>query len=282
MTDIYIFGAGQTGIKILNEIKDDGVNIIGFLDNNSLKHNTKVEGLEVFGDASYIKNKQFSKIIVGSLPGYRVINEELKKMGVTEDKIDSQFVEYPVRAREQFLVDYAEIWRDISADVAEGGVFQGEFAKLINSQFSNDKLYLFDTFEGFDERDLVTEYKNNYSQEIEGHFQTTTVQLVMDKMVNSENVIVKKGYFPETTLGLEDSKYKFVNLDFDLYEPTLAGLKYFYPRMLPGSIILIHDYFNNGYKGIRKAVSEFKKIEPNLLIMPIGDNYSIGIVKSYN
>lgn len=30
MTGIYIFGAGQTGVKILNEIKDDGVNIIGF------------------------------------------------------------------------------------------------------------------------------------------------------------------------------------------------------------------------------------------------------------
>lgn len=275
---VYIFGAGQTGLKIYREVQKD-MEIIGFLDNNELKHGSYIEGIPVLGDAGYLRDRKFDKVIIGSLPGFRVMNQELENQGVPSKKIDSSFVKYPVKAREQFLFDYAKIWRDIEANVAEGGVFQGEFARLINQSFPEDSLYLFDTFEGFDKRDLKIEYENQYSNEILGHFQTTTTSLVLKKCPVPEKVIIKKGYFPETTAGLETKRFKFVNLDFDLYGPTLSGLKFFYPKMLKGSVILIHDYFNNGYKGIKEAVEAFKEIERDLITVPIGDNYSIAIIK---
>lgn len=278
MKRVYIFGAGQTGLKIYNKIKKDKI-ILGFLDNNELKHGSYIEEIPVLGDAKYLKNKDFDEVIIGSLPGYRIMNQELIKIGISPEKIDSSFVMYPVKAREQFLFDYASLWKDREAAVAEGGVFQGEFARKINSSFPNDSLYLFDTFSGFDERDLIVEYENQYSNEILGHFKTTTVSLVLKKCEFPEKVIIKKGYFPQTTENLEKEKFKFVNLDFDLFEPTLAGLKFFYPKMLTGSVILIHDYFNEGYKGIKEAVEVYKKIERNLITMPIGDNYSIAIIK---
>lgn len=275
---VYIFGAGQTGLKIYNDIRDK-VDILGFLDNNSLKHGSFLEEVPVLGDATYIKEKEFDRIIVGSLPGFRVLNQELEEQGVEPHKIDSSYVKYPVIAREQFLYDYAKLWSERDAAVAEGGVFQGEFARVINKSFPKDVLYLFDTFEGFDKRDLMTEYSRGYSSEIEGHFQTTTPAQVLNKCPYPEKIIIKKGYFPNTTKGLEDKKFKFVNLDFDLYEPTLAGIIFFYPRMLKGSIILIHDYFNEGYKGVKQAVEDFADKEPQLITVPIGDNYSIAIIK---
>jgi O-methyltransferase len=33
-----------------------------------------------------------------------------------------------------------------------------------------------------------------------------------------------------------------VHLDADLYESTLAGLTFRYTRMLPGAILICHDY----------------------------------------
>jgi O-methyltransferase len=48
-----------------------------------------------------------------------------------------------------------------------------------------------------------------------------------------------------------------VSLDVDLYKPTLAGLNYFYPRLVKGGCIFIHDYNNRRYKGVRSAVEEF-------------------------
>ncbi|MDR3334041.1 MAG: TylF/MycF family methyltransferase [Treponema sp.] len=42
--------------------------------------------------------------------------------------------------------------RNIEGAVAELGVFKGDFAKRLNIAFPDRKLYLFDTFDGFDEQ----------------------------------------------------------------------------------------------------------------------------------
>jgi len=62
--------------------------------------------------------------------------------------------------------------------------------------------------------------------------------------------------YPATTEDLEES-FALVSLDVDLYKPTVAGLDYFYPRLVKGGCIFIHDYNNRRYKGVRKAVDEF-------------------------
>ena len=46
-------------------------------------------------------------------------------------------------------------------------------------------------------------------------------------MKNRENCIIKEGYFPETTIGIEEI-FSFVSIDVDLYEPMYAGLQFFY------------------------------------------------------
>ena len=83
------------------------------------------------------------------------------------------------------------------------------------------------------------------------------------------NCIVCKGYFPATTKDIED-KFAFVSIDTDLYEPILAGLQYFYPRLNSGGYIFIHDYNNEGYKGARQAVLEYCK-QHQIVFVPIPD-----------
>ena len=50
--------------------------------------------------------------------------------------------------------------------MAQGGLFLrfGRFGRNINKVFPDRKLYLFDTFDGFDKRDVKTEVNENYSQ----------------------------------------------------------------------------------------------------------------------
>lgn len=99
----------------------------------------------------------------------------------------------------------------------------------------------------------------------------------MSKMSHSENCIIRKGYFPETGKGIED-KFCFVNLDLDLYQPTLEGLKYFWDKMVPGSIILIHDFFAQDYPNVKTAVYDFEEyIGKQLTMTPIGDSLSIAV-----
>ena len=148
-----------------------------------------------------------------------------------------------------------EIYRyDIKGSCAEVGVYQGAFAREINHYFPDRKLYLFDTFEGFDKRDIGP-HETFFSEE---SFSDTSVEIVLNKMEHRENCIVKKGWFPETAEGVED-KFCFVSLDTDLYKPIKAGLEFFYPRLVNGGIIMVHDFnFNaENYQGVHDAVKEF-------------------------
>lgn len=98
-------------------------------------------------------------------------------------------------------------------------------------------------------------------------------------MLHPENCIIKKGYFPKTANGINET-FCYVNLDMDLYKPTLEGLRFFYPIMIKGGIIIVHDYSSKGYEGINATVHEFiEEISDNIVPFPIGDHVSIAIQK---
>ena len=278
MEKAIIFGATDTGKRIYEDIKNN-VEVIFFVDEDSKHWGGQVDGIPIKPPAD-IASAHFDFIYVGVLTFYQEVCLLLKNMGVPTDKIIGRYVEIPTYARIECL---RNIWQMLDEDgikgnVAELGVFRGDFAREINRLFQDRILYLFDTFEGFSEEDAVTEQKEGYSPKNRtGYFSNTSEQVVMEKMLYPEMVQIRKGYFPKTAEKLEDI-FCFVNLDADLYAPTLAGLNYFYPRMAPGGVILVHDYFSKAFKGAKAAVREFAKHQ-NIKFVPIGDTLSIAIRK---
>ena len=153
--------------------------------------------------------------------------------------------------------------RNIEGDMAEVGVYTGEFCKLFNRYFPDRKLYLFDTFSGFDSnRDAVNEVDIN-------NFKDTSVDIVLEKMKKPENCIIRKGYFPDTATCI-DGAFSLVSLDCDLYKPILAGLEFFYPKLVPGGYIFVHDFGSYHYEEVKKAVFEYCE-KVNAPIFPIVD-----------
>ena len=127
---------------------------------------------------------------------------------------------------------------------------------------------MFDTFEGFDKRNFV---KESNTTMVNADFSNTSVSKVLKKMKHPENCVVKKGFFPETTIGLESEEYIFVSIDADLYEPIYEGLKYFYPRLKKGGYIFVHDYNNiSSYNGVKKAVKQYSE-KNNITYFPLSD-----------
>jgi O-methyltransferase len=159
--------------------------------------------------------------------------------------------------------------RAVPGSVAELGVYRGDFASHINRVFPDRTLYLFDTFGGFDARDVSTERARSLSDGKQD-FSDTSVELVLGKMEHRDRCVVRKGFFPETAEGIDD-QFAFVSLDADLFEPILAGLKFFYPRLSPGGYIFIHDFNNAEYPGAREAVTSFCK-EHNIGFVPLADS----------
>jgi len=157
---------------------------------------------------------------------------------------------------------------NVAGNIAEVGVYKGDFAKRMNLLFSDRKLYLFDTFEGFSEEDVKVEQAKKYSSGTQD-FSDTSVEGVLAKMPHKSNCIVKKGFFPSTAADVDDF-FAFVSLDADLYQPILSGLNFFYPRLQKNGYIFIHDFNNSQYKGARDAVTSFCT-ENNIGYLPIPD-----------
>lgn len=182
--------------------------------------------------------------------------------------IDIQYLDY-IRLATLELVANQISKKNLSGSVAEVGVYKGKFAKYINQYFPEKKLYLFDTFEGFDEKDKKTEKELGLNEATQD-FSNTSADLVLKNMPFPEHCIIKKGFFPETAVGIEDN-FVFVSLDTDLYEPIYKGLIYFYPKMVKGGYIFVHDVNNDSYKGAAKAVEQFSS-EQNISFVPIPDS----------
>ncbi len=74
-----------------------------------------------------------------------------------------------------------------------------------------------------------------------------------------------------------DPCFALVSLDPDLYEPTLEGLRYFYPRLAPGGRILIHDYTSCQFEGVKMAVDEYCRAH-ELFVVPLMDLHGTAVL----
>lgn len=189
-------------------------------------------------------------------------------------QIDKNYFDY-IRLATLELVSYEISKRNLQGSVAELGVYKGKFARYINQYFPDRSLYLFDTFEGFDKRDLKSEKENEFSTG-DQDFSDTSIESVLKLMPHPKKCIPIKGFFPESAKSLNDI-FVFVSIDADLYEPIYNGLVFFYPRLVTGGYIFIHDFNNDNYKGSRKAVEQFCK-EQSINCLPLPDSGGSAII----
>ena len=148
----------------------------------------------------------------------------------------------------------------LAGDVAEAGVFRGDFAQYINYAFPNRTLYLFDSFEGFVPDESINEMQaGNATSAMVEAYKNQSVDTVLKKMTYPEMVDIRQGFIPDTFQGLDDKTYCFVSLDVDFEDSLLAGLRYFYPRLVENGYIFMHDYNSRQLQCAKAAVSRYEE-----------------------
>lgn len=253
----FIVVANFFSFDILNQCKQLGLDTqkIFFLYNN-------IETKDINSNyelASKYLGKEYSDIVkyrynlVRNISKDEVTNRTdiaLKNMPMYKDDY--------VRAKTLALVADEIKERNISGAVAELGVFKGEFARCINLEFPDKKLYLFDTFEGFAQKEADKEKSNgSCGNAFISAFKNVNLELVISKMPHPDKIVVKQGLFPETASEINET-FAFVSLDVDFEESTYKGLEYFYPRLSKGGYIFIHDYNYGYFDCIKKAIKRFE------------------------
>ena len=169
--------------------------------------------------------------------------------------------------------------KNIEGDMAELGVHKGFTAKLIHHYMPERKFHLFDTFEGVTESSVFKENDQTKYSAATLRFTDTSLNGVKNYITQvNNNIQYYKGNFPKSIpKNFHALKFAFVHLDFDFFEATLEGLKFFYPRMNPMGLMVIHDY--NSWPGARMAVDDFFKNKKELPIPLPDKSGSVLIVK---
>lgn len=146
---------------------------------------------------------------------------------------------------------------------AELGVWRGNSAKVIHTLAPQRRLYLFDTFAGFDRADAEAKAR----PDIAPHFVDTSAAQVAAFVAAPEVVRIIAGTFPQTAPQVPvEERFALVHLDCDLFQPTLDALIFFYPRLSPGGMVVVHDYGSGRWPGIARAVDGFLADKPEGLV----------------
>ncbi len=153
-------------------------------------------------------------------------------------------------------------------DIVECGVFKGaslirfaHFREIFNLT-DKKRIFGFDTFGYFPqpkfERDNEL-YKSFVASAGAESISKEQLNEVLKKKGIDEQVYLIEGDIrvtvPEFLRKNPDLKISLLNLDVDLYEPSVIILEYLYPRLSMGGILLLDDY--GKFPGESKAVDEY-------------------------
>ena len=163
----------------------------------------------------------------------------------------------------------------VRGDFVELGAYKGHTATLLArmARRAGSTAWILDTFEGFNPEDL-----QGIDAEHRMEFGDTSLEAVR-ALVGDDHVRYIKGYFPESTSQMPpELSFAMVHIDCDLYVPIRHALSYFYPRLVPGGYLIVHDYACLAWDGAERAVDEFFADKPEPVI-PLTDGCGSAVIR---
>ena len=167
----------------------------------------------------------------------------------------------------------ADMASRLEGDFVECGVHRGGTAAAIEAYLGISRtprrLYLFDTYSGFDESLLsATErarhlYRKEYKDDI--------YQEVRARFAHADNIIPVRGSVPASLTGVDISKVALLLIDMNNAAPEIAAVRHFWDRLTTGAIVVLDDY---GWAGHEEQKREFDRFSSQknvpLLRLPTG------------
>jgi hypothetical protein len=167
------------------------------------------------------------------------------------------------------LLASARSVRDIEGDFAECGSRYGKSSRFLLSGAgpqSAKRLFIFDSFEGLSDPGADDTKSGGGSAWAKGDLAVAEDIVRRNLSDFGGRVALYKGWIPDRFGEVETERFSLVHVDVDLYEPTMAAVEFFYPRVNSGGVILCDDYGSADCPGAKKAIDEFFADKPENVI----------------
>lgn len=195
-------------------------------------------------------------------------------------------------------VDYEIEWRchiaiwaafnasKLPGDFVECGVNFGFLSSAIMEYLDWNKInktfFLLDTFNGCDDGHLNDEERSvgHVSARTKAYLKrgkyNSNVQNVVKNFSTWKNVKIIQGAVPDTLDQVTTDRVAYLHLDMNCVVPEVAALKFFWPKLAPGAMILLDDYGFDGHITQKQAMDDCaSKFGTMVATLPTGQGLMI-------
>ena len=220
----------------------------------------------------------------------KLLEDHFDKFGITPLEVSKNFSLYTRRVLlKRFLAHYELFQKTINlpGDIVELGVYRGttlmhwaNFLEIRNMGDRHKQVFGFDNFQGFTD---ITEKDGAVSEKMHktvGGYNSSRFEEPLEDAISifdkdrfipyKARVKLIKGNIEETVPQfVKDNpglRISLIHFDCDMYTPTMTGLKYFFPLVVKGGVVLFDEYGIRPWEGESNAVDEYfedKDVEIN-------------------
>ncbi|HEX6737491.1 MAG TPA: TylF/MycF/NovP-related O-methyltransferase [Vicinamibacteria bacterium] len=186
-------------------------------------------------------------------------------------------VDHHVHWRAHVVLWVAHCASQLPGDFVECGVNWGFMSSCVLEYLdwnARDKsFYLLDTFNGMDRRFLTEEevglgkWEHNEKLLAAGSYEVS-IDARRAHFAQWDRVHLVQGAVPETLPQVDAPRVAYLHLDMNCSLPERAACEYFWPRLVPGGMILLDDYGWRSYE-TQKATHDAFAAERGVTILAL-------------
>ncbi|MEQ8345850.1 MAG: TylF/MycF/NovP-related O-methyltransferase [Sneathiellaceae bacterium] len=168
---------------------------------------------------------------------------------------------------------------NLPGDFAECGVNTGIMSlavcEYVDFNSTDKTFWLFDTYRGVPPEQLTDEERADGREKVPSRY-FECYELAKANFAPYPRARLVRGTVPDTFSGLEIEKVAYLSLDMNIVEPERAALAYFWPRLVPGAVVVMDDYGWKQFAVQKQAHDAFARSQgTEILLLPTGQGLLI-------
>lgn len=169
----------------------------------------------------------------------------------------------------------------LPGDFVECGVSTGNYSlavcEYIDFNATGKNFWLFDTFAGIPESQMSpAEADRNRRHADNERVYFDCWDVVQRNFADYPNAHLIRGMVPETLPQAKLEQVCYLCLDMNIAAPERAAIEYFWPKLVPGAVVILDDYDWRGYEEQKATMDEFAaRMGTEVLSLPTGQGLLI-------
>ena len=148
----------------------------------------------------------------------------------------------------------------LEGDFVECGVNTGIYSLAVCKYLGFERLdrefWLFDTFRGIPESHMAPEERDARIAE-NASLYSECFEIAQRNFAPYPRAHLVRGTVPETLANVSIGTVAYLSIDMNIVAPERAAIEHFWPRLVPGAIVVLDDYGWLHFEAQRRSMDEF-------------------------